>query len=343
MNWNEYIDSNITKNEAFKNAMRKSKADLIRNQSHSPAFIKAVQLKDAYLKSEGYLANTFGLRTFLKNNLYPYPDMLSDSDLAELDDILTVFYVDPASYLPSYSDVFNVSIGDPYSQSEIVEQYLRKIDVEYELGFPEDLLFDEDASELRAIWENYLKDNQKVWIRDLDFSKQKQEILSYLGSFKEYNRFLQVAHEKMNEFLILWVSESIDRYRELHLLSKELTDEVLDEIDLLNVIKDRLPVLLGREFDFSQQYFVLHEKYLRLIFMIRGELLSSRRDHLKIRRWENYFPTLLLPKLLADNQVLTQVVSLVKELNDRDYWIATARLTDYLKQINFPPAKIKRF
>ena len=265
--------------------------------------------------------------------------MLSDSDLVELDEILTVFFLDPSSYLPSYSDIFDISTGHPFPQSQIIDQYLQTLDHDYELGFPEDLMNEEEAPQLKAIWNNYLKDNQKTWIKDLDFSIQKQEILKYQDSLDEYYRFLQVAHEKMSELLVLWVSESIDRYMKLFLLSKEHTEEVLDEIDLLNVIKERLPLLLGREFNFSQQYFVLHEKYLRLIFMIRGELIGSKRDHLKIRRWENYFPIILLPKLLADNQLISLVVSLTKELNDKDFWIATSKLTSYLEQFALPPAK----
>lgn len=341
MNWDDYLGRNCDKYRDLKQALSIEHQGLISEVSRWPRYQEAVRLKGIYLDREGYLANTSGLRHYLKNNLYPYPSMLSDDEVAELSQILNIFWIDASSYLPSYGDIFDISTGKPFTQSEIIRNYIIGLEENYQIEFTEDLMWEEEHELLKSIWENYLENNQKLRLKELDKSGQKQELLKLTESYAEYCKFLDVARSLKDRFISLWIAESIEKYKQIYLLPQVNEDGILDEIDLLTEIKERLPTLLNAEFNFDKHYFLLHKKYLRVVGINRGQARSGKRAWFKPTRWENCFPSKILPKLLNNESIVKQVVDMTRDSDPKDYWIVSENLIKLLEEFNLPP--IKRF
>lgn len=337
MDWNEYIDRHRDKYRDYKQSVWPELAEELRETTYLPEYRKALALKDAYINNEGYLANSAGLRYFLKTNLYTVP--MSDYHLLEFKQILSLITSEPSFYLPHYRDIYDVKTGNPFTQAEIIQRYIDKLDADFDKELPEPLSTEVEYNQLKDIWNNYLEDYHRSHIKDLPSDQQKKEILKLADSYSEYLELYNRANSAKDELILNWVSRSIEKYIQDHLRSQVSTDEILDEIDLLVEIQERLPALLLAEFNFDTHYRLLYNKYLESMGIRRGQHITRRRDWFKSQRWEICFPEKILPKLLADEQIVKQVITIVGELSLKDYWLAKQALSDSLQNFNLPPLR----
>lgn len=337
MNWQEYIYANIDRNRNRKQDRLADYRDIYEEFAHTSELAEARTLTEAYIKKEGSLANLSGLWRHLKEKLYPQSFPISHGVIV-VDKLFDLITASPSFYLPSYLEVYDVASEKPYSESEIIEQYLQRIEDEYENRLPEDLLLDEEANELNGIWNFFLTEKQKIWIRSLDGDRQKDEILKFSNNYKIYCEYYEVADASEYQFTTSWITSCINEYKKLFLLSKPFTDESLDEMDILTEIQDELSVLLNRTVSFSRHYSVLHQKYLSEISVIAGEIQLTKKDRLLIQRWGNYFPKILLSRLLKDEEFIKKTVDLVRDLPIDEHWAASESLLNYLERVQPPLA-----
>lgn len=337
MDWNEYIDRHRDKYRDYKQSVWPELVEELRETRYLPEYRKALELKDTYINNEGYLANSFGLRHFLRANLYP--SAMSDHQFLEFKEILSLITSEPSFYLPHYRDIYDVKTGNPFTQAEIIQRYIDKLDADFDNELPETLSVEAEYSQLKDIWSNYLEDYHRSHIKDLPSDQQKRELLKLSDSYSEYLELYQKANSVKDELVLTWISMSIDKHIKDHLRSQVATDEILDEIDFLIDIQERLPTLLVAQFNFDSHYFLIYEKYLESMGIRRGQHITRRRDWFKSQRWENCFPEKILPKLLADEQIVKQVMTIVKELGLKEYWMAKEVLSNLLEDFNLPPLR----
>lgn len=339
MDWNEYINRQGDKYRDYKQALCDEQAEQIRAIKYLPSYEKALTLKDLYMSNAGYLANGSELLYYIKTNLYPSTALITDQQIIELHQIINVILVDPLFYLPSYLDIYNAKTGNPYSQAEIIQRYIDGLDEEFEREPPESLLGELEYDQLKDIWDNYLDAEHRSHIKSLSNDQQRSELLKLVGSYAEYAQLKNAAESLKSEYVLLWISESLEKYIQTYLHSQIFTDEILDEIDIINDIKDRLTTLLNTELNFDAPYLLLHQKYLDAMNIRRGQQILRRRDWFKSQRWENCFPEKILAKLLADEQLVKLIAEMTKAISPKDYWNAKQSLLDSLENFNLPPLR----